>query len=62
MNMSSVFIARPVTTTLLMLGLLVFGTLSAWLRAPGFMQGGFASHDVGGILYNAMVIEHGFSQ
>src|SRR5688500_9484871 len=28
MNLSSVFIARPVTTTLLILGLLVFGTLS----------------------------------
>ncbi len=32
---------------------------SAWLRAPGFTQGGFASHDVAGILYNAMVLEHG---
>ena len=28
MNLSSVFIARPVTTTLLILGILVFGTLS----------------------------------
>jgi HAE1 family hydrophobic/amphiphilic exporter-1 len=28
MNLSSVFIARPVTTTLLMLGILVFGTLA----------------------------------
>ena len=28
MNLSSVFIARPVTTTLLILGLMVFGTLS----------------------------------
>ena len=28
MNLSSIFIARPVTTTLLMLGILVFGTLA----------------------------------
>lgn len=32
---------------------------SAWLRAPGFGQGGFASHDVAGILYNAMVLKGG---
>ena len=32
---------------------------SAWLRTPGFEQGGFASHDVAGILYNAMVLERG---
>lgn len=35
---------------------LVFGV---WLRWPGFTQGGFASHDVGGILYNAMVLADG---
>jgi hypothetical protein len=46
-------------TALTVMGLLAIVALSAWLRAPGFMQGGFASHDVGGILYNAMVIEHG---
>src|SRR4029453_11312389 len=28
MNLSAIFIARPVTTTLLMLGILVFGTLA----------------------------------
>lgn len=32
---------------------------SAWLRAPGFTQGGFASHDVAGILYNAMLLKDG---
>ncbi len=32
---------------------------SIWLRWPGFTQGGFASHDVGGILYNAMVLRDG---
>lgn len=32
---------------------------SAWLRAPGFTQGGFASHDVAGILYNAMLLRAG---
>lgn len=46
-------------TALTMIGLLAIVALSAWLRTPGFVQGGFASHDVGGILYNAMVIEHG---
>ncbi|HWB77758.1 MAG TPA: hypothetical protein VG755_22480 [Nannocystaceae bacterium] len=35
---------------------LAFGV---WLRWPGFVQGGFASHDVGGILYNAMVLADG---
>lgn len=40
-------------------GLLVIVATSAWLRGPGFEQGGFASHDVGGILYNAMVLERG---
>ena len=29
------------------------------LRWPGFTQGGFASHDVGGILYNAMLLNAG---
>lgn len=46
-------------TVLTVIGLLAIVALSAWLRVPGFTQGGFASHDVGGILYNAMVIEHG---
>lgn len=43
--------------TLVALAAIVAG--SAWLRWPGFTQGGFASHDVAGILYNAMVLEHG---
>jgi len=29
------------------------------LRWPGFTEGGFASHDVGGILYNAMLLDSG---
>ncbi len=33
--------------------------LSAWLRTPGFVQGGFANHDVGGILYNGMLLAAG---
>ncbi len=32
---------------------------SAWLRMPGFTQGGFANHDVGGILYNGMLLDRG---
>ncbi len=32
---------------------------SAWIRVPGFVRGGFASYDVGGILYNAMLIRTG---
>ncbi|MCA9648541.1 MAG: glycosyltransferase family 39 protein [Myxococcales bacterium] len=41
------------------LALLVIGGLSAWLRAPGFTQGGFASHDVAGILHGAMLLHDG---
>lgn len=33
--------------------------LSAWLRWPGFTQGGFASHDVAGMLYEAMLLHDG---
>jgi len=33
MNLSAVFIRRPVTTTLLMLGIIVFGVL-AYLQLP----------------------------
>ncbi|MEM7157523.1 MAG: hypothetical protein AAF799_32080 [Myxococcota bacterium] len=32
---------------------------SAWLRWPGFTQGGFASHDVAGMLHEAMVLRSG---
>ncbi|MBC8068913.1 MAG: hypothetical protein IAG13_11315, partial [Deltaproteobacteria bacterium] len=41
------------------LGIAFALALGVWLRWPGFTQGGFASHDVGGILYNAMVLEAG---
>ncbi|PRP97098.1 hypothetical protein ENSA5_34810 [Enhygromyxa salina] len=47
------------TTALTVLGLIVIVLSSAWLRTPGFTQGGFASHDVAGILYNAMVLDRG---
>lgn len=33
--------------------------LSVWLRMPGLTQGGFASHDVAGILHEAMVLHDG---
>lgn len=33
--------------------------VSAWLRKPGFTQGGFANHDVGGIMYNGMLLAAG---
>lgn len=38
------------------LGLLVLGT---WIRRSAFSNSGFVSHDVGGILYNAMVLLDG---
>lgn len=41
------------------LGVLGVLAVSVWIRWPGFTQGGFASHDVGGILYNAMLLEAG---
>jgi hypothetical protein len=46
-------------TAITIASLLAIVALCAWLRAPGFQQGGFASHDVAGILYNAMVLERG---
>src|SRR5690606_30747634 len=46
-------------TAITIVALLAIVAASAWLRAPGFQQGGFASHDVAGILYNAMVLERG---
>jgi hypothetical protein len=33
--------------------------VSVWVRWPGFTQGGFANHDVAGILYNAMLLHAG---
>jgi len=39
--------------------LLVIGGVSVWLRWPGFSQGGFASHDVAGMLYEAMLLHDG---
>jgi hypothetical protein len=50
---------RSVAGALTIVGLVVIVAASAWVRAPGFTQGGFASHDVAGILYNAMVLERG---
>jgi hypothetical protein len=41
------------------LGVLAVVAISAWYRTPGFEQGGFASHDVAGILYNAMLLHDG---
>ncbi|HEY0135942.1 MAG TPA: hypothetical protein VGB85_17775, partial [Nannocystis sp.] len=38
---------------------LVIVAASAAIRWPGFTQGGLASHDVGGILYNAMLLRSG---
>lgn len=46
-------------TPLAALGLTVVVVVSVWLRWPGFAQGGFASHDVAGVLYNAMVLDRG---
>ncbi len=40
-------------------GVLAVVALSAWYRTPGFTQGGFASHDVAGMLYNAMLLHDG---
>lgn len=51
--------SNQAATALTVIGLVAIVVASAWLRAPGFTQGGFASHDVAGILYNAMVLEHG---
>lgn len=40
-------------------GVLAVIAASAAIRWPGFTQGGFASHDVGGILYEAMLLHAG---
>lgn len=40
-------------------GVLAVLVASALLRGPGFTQGGFASHDVGGILYGSMLLHAG---
>jgi hypothetical protein len=44
---------------LTLIALLAIACASVWIRWPGFVQGGFASHDVAGILYNAMVLDRG---
>lgn len=49
----------PRTRVLARLAIAAAIVFSIWLRWPGFTQGGFASHDVGGILYNAMVLRDG---
>jgi hypothetical protein len=48
-----------VALALTLVGLAVIVWASARARIPGFTQGGFASHDVAGILYNAMVLDRG---
>ena len=42
-----------------MAALAVISAFSAAIRWPGLTQGRFASHDVGGILYNAMLLRSG---
>lgn len=39
--------------------LLAIAAVSCLVRLPGFTEGGFASHDVGGILYEAMLLRAG---
>jgi hypothetical protein len=46
-------------TAITIVVLLAIVCASAWLRSPGFREGGFASHDVAGILYSAMVLDRG---
>ncbi|MBZ5714504.1 glycosyltransferase family 39 protein [Nannocystis pusilla] len=41
------------------LAVLAIVGLSGLIRRPGFVEGGFASHDVGGILYEAMLLRAG---
>ncbi len=41
------------------LALVVLAGLSVWLRWPGLTQGGFASHDVAGMLHEALVLRDG---
>jgi Dolichyl-phosphate-mannose-protein mannosyltransferase len=52
-------LVRPAGAGLAGLVLLVIVGLSAWLRGPGFTEGGFASHDVAGMLYEAMLLHDG---
>lgn len=40
-------------------GILLVVAASIWVRWPGFTQGGFANHDVAGILYNGMLFDAG---
>ncbi len=47
------------TVGLALLALALIVGLSAWLRWPGFTEGGFASHDVAGMLYEAMLLRDG---
>jgi hypothetical protein len=42
-----------------MIAIAVVVLASAWIRQPGLTEGRFASHDVGGILYNAMLLHAG---
>lgn len=47
------------TAAITMVALGAIAAASVWIRWPGLTQGGFASHDVAGILYNAMVLDAG---
>ena len=50
------FARREIGTVLALAGI---AGLSCLVRLPGFREGGFASHDVGGILYEAMLLRAG---
>ncbi|MDC0717259.1 glycosyltransferase family 39 protein [Nannocystis bainbridge] len=50
------FARREIGTALALAGI---AGLSCLVRLPGFREGGFASHDVGGILYEAMLLRAG---
>jgi hypothetical protein len=45
---------RPETAAAIVLVAVVVAAV--WLRWPGFREGGFASHGVAGMLYNAMLL------
>ncbi|MEM9460291.1 MAG: hypothetical protein AAGF11_39315 [Myxococcota bacterium] len=46
-------------TVVAAIALLLIGALSAWLRGPGFTQGGFASHDVAAMLHSSLLLLDG---
>ncbi len=58
-SMTSARAVAATATVSTCVALLVIFAASLWLRWPGFTQGGFASHDVAGILYNGMLLDLG---